>query len=723
MRNRSIITAAALVAAGLAAPAIAQDSVSRFNTGLPGDALKPWDADSQNVNYVVRTTEFQSRAGNSFVIAPIVKTSKLTDGFFSSLVSSQAMSATLLEGVSYPVAQYSMWTGPGFGVNTFGSDPANNPGMLVSPGGLSNQFAVAISEFGDPAANNIIGALVNYDPSDASTLYVSRIIGAHNKPSEFAGDDSQFGLGDIDAMGNFTFRADNFGVTGSNPVTGNNIFRVGLLDRNFMSLNSISASGASDTGAFLINGSGITHSIPSIVPEDIAGRPIAIGPNFSNLLVYESSAGVMTSTSAHLTGPDHRGGITFSQETFFAGSIGTAGMLQKTGSDTNRLSIWGVGSNGSVVGTRGFVHPTSITDPLDTYTFTPSATNGNIFNQYRGATAFRGGKQVAIGSDQQGRGLVAAVHYPNDNPGEPFTGISVARFDPNDPQAAPEWSMAAWIENIQGAWPNGKPIFDGDGVQIGELTTLFQITGGFSPGGPSTSGPFIDAAGNIYFVAGVQIYVGDNDDELPFTPGFTRPEDGDDIYTSGLLRAVYDPDNFGYTLELVFTNRDVFQGQDSELEYQIQFISLAAANNNPSPSTFWANNGIQSAWSNMDNSDLDPVDPRNLGGLIVSASITYDVNGDGLFENPTASGGNPSSIDESYNVLLFVGPAVEAGAPPCPWDLTGSGSVGAADLGTLLGCWGSNPTGPCVAADFTGSNSVGAADLGTLLGNWGPCPQ
>ncbi|MEC9374161.1 MAG: hypothetical protein VYC34_09970, partial [Planctomycetota bacterium] len=53
---------------------------------------------------------------------------------------------------------------------------------------------------------------------------------------------------------------------------------------------------------------------------------------------------------------------------------------------------------------------------------------------------------------------------------------------------------------------------------------------------------------------------------------------------------------------------------------------------------------------------------------------------------------------------------------PCPADLDGDGSVGAADLGALLGSWGMS--GP---ADFDGGG-VGASDLGHLLGSWGPCP-
>ncbi|MEE9130664.1 MAG: hypothetical protein V3T84_11650 [Phycisphaerales bacterium] len=55
----------------------------------------------------------------------------------------------------------------------------------------------------------------------------------------------------------------------------------------------------------------------------------------------------------------------------------------------------------------------------------------------------------------------------------------------------------------------------------------------------------------------------------------------------------------------------------------------------------------------------------------------------------------------------------------CPADLNGDGSVGAADLLSLLVSWG-----PCKGcpADFDGDGTVGASDLLTLLVNWGPCP-
>ncbi|MBL9121962.1 MAG: hypothetical protein JNL80_18795 [Phycisphaerae bacterium] len=53
---------------------------------------------------------------------------------------------------------------------------------------------------------------------------------------------------------------------------------------------------------------------------------------------------------------------------------------------------------------------------------------------------------------------------------------------------------------------------------------------------------------------------------------------------------------------------------------------------------------------------------------------------------------------------------------PCPADLNGDGEVSGADLGVLLGGWGSPG-----ATDLDGSGSTGGADLAILLGAWGPC--
>jgi hypothetical protein len=54
----------------------------------------------------------------------------------------------------------------------------------------------------------------------------------------------------------------------------------------------------------------------------------------------------------------------------------------------------------------------------------------------------------------------------------------------------------------------------------------------------------------------------------------------------------------------------------------------------------------------------------------------------------------------------------------CPADGNGDDVVDAADLGSLLGAWGT-----ASASDLNGDGTTDAADLSILLGAWGPCPQ
>ena len=73
----------------------------------------------------------------------------------------------------------------------------------------------------------------------------------------------------------------------------------------------------------------------------------------------------------------------------------------------------------------------------------------------------------------------------------------------------------------------------------------------------------------------------------------------------------------------------------------------------------------------------------------------------------------PDANDNAVSVLIN-----QCDFTDCPWDLDGSGNVGAADLLELLFNWG-----PCrgCAADFDGDDIVGASDLLVMLFNWGPC--
>ncbi|MEE8153399.1 MAG: hypothetical protein V3T53_00395 [Phycisphaerales bacterium] len=115
-------------------------------------------------------------------------------------------------------------------------------------------------------------------------------------------------------------------------------------------------------------------------------------------------------------------------------------------------------------------------------------------------------------------------------------------------------------------------------------------------------------------------------------------------------------------------------------------------------------------------------DPFSNGGEIFFQEDPQEISG------PDGPGGKQKIIawdgdqggifDGEYRMALQ---GVEYAKSPisCPWDLDGSGIVGAADLLALLFDWG--PCKDC-AADFDDDGIVGASDLLAMLFNWGPCP-
>ncbi|MEE8156262.1 MAG: FG-GAP repeat protein [Phycisphaerales bacterium] len=98
----------------------------------------------------------------------------------------------------------------------------------------------------------------------------------------------------------------------------------------------------------------------------------------------------------------------------------------------------------------------------------------------------------------------------------------------------------------------------------------------------------------------------------------------------------------------------------------------------------------------------------NSGSAYVIGALS-DCNNNGVLDLCDIADGN--SDDDNNNGILD--------ECECPWDLDGNGSVGAADLLSLLASWG--PCKDC-PADFDGNGNVGASDLLALLANWGPCP-
>src|SRR5690606_21774789 len=120
-------------------------------------------------------------------------------------------------------------------------------------------------------------------------LFVTRVNAVVNGVSA-AADNSQFGVGGIDADGNLYFRSDVGApaANGPNVLTGVNYFRVDSLARNPAQTNHISnllAHRDAGATAHLLQTPSIAHNPPTGIPEDLAGNPVLIGSNFNNQYV------------------------------------------------------------------------------------------------------------------------------------------------------------------------------------------------------------------------------------------------------------------------------------------------------------------------------------------------------------------------------------------------------------------------------------------------------
>jgi hypothetical protein len=749
--NSMKITCGILAMTALAGTAMAQDSVSAAG-GLPGDALEAGNtaAGFQRSAYVVDLTRLFGSWGSRFGVAPIVKTSSYLNGFrsngnpvFNALPSAQAISQTLLENQNAPVANYRLWENlPGGGAHPVRNVGATTTSLL----GPSSQFAVALADFATDelgrSYNGILGAVVNFDPANPGRLYVVRTQAAINIPNNASGDTSQFGMGAVDANGNVTFRADGFGGTGAPLLTGNNYFRVRTLPfaafagRNPAVINQIDNTGGLDAAStdWMVVRSGTTHNTPSAIPSNLStsGRGAVIGSNFGTNYVFENAVNTTSTTATHRPGTaDHRGGVSFSSVRLRgSNTVGSAAIITKSFSGTaqpsENLSLWGVTGNGSVVNPVTLPLPrgagATLNDPCAQLPNVPYAWDLGVgdFRHYAGSIAFRGGNgQVAMTIDQGGNGLLAAEvsgqqllnanNLPTDD--SPHNAIAVYRFNPNAP-ANGQWIVAAWTnpagafsdaagKEIYGDYGNdGAPFtndageFDGNldlnpvsptfDAPIGQMTSLLEVTGG-APLGPSHSAPAFDSVGNIYFISAVR---------LKKANGFIDTD-------SALLRAVYDRQNFCYRLELLMELGDTFQGENSGTRYQVQFLNTAASNSRPSSASIWSGNAAQYAWNNTDPATLDSQDPRALGGLVLNASIVYDRDGDGDFENAATV---PGSTDEQYNALLYLGYLPDQ-EPGCPADFNGDGFVDFFDYDDFVACF-EGAGAPGCNADFNGDGFV-----------------
>lgn len=91
--------------------------------------------------------------------------------------------------------------------------------------------------------------------------------------------------------------------------------------------------------------------------------------------------------------------------------------------------------------------------------------------------------------------------------------------------------------------------------------------------------------------------------------------------------------------------------------------------------------------------------------LVVEAGATLRTNGLRIYYQSFILDGVVEGAEHVARIQL------------CPGDMTGDGAVDGADLGQLLGLWGTTAAG----ADLNADGVVDGADLGVLLGGWGSC--
>ena len=78
----------------------------------------------------------------------------------------------------------------------------------------------------------------------------------------------------------------------------------------------------------------------------------------------------------------------------------------------------------------------------------------------------------------------------------------------------------------------------------------------------------------------------------------------------------------------------------------------------------------------------------------------------------------PEQILRMRYALVHYRPLLYSIDTDCPGDINGDGIVNAADLGIVIGTWGT----PDGQGDVNGDGIVNAADLGLVIGLWGNCP-
>lgn len=671
------LAAAAGCAASLSAVARAQDSVGTSGGTAGSDALGAYTVSGTSLqirNYAVDMATKASSWGNEFYIGPAVKASAtLNSSYFNHLIATSVVSNRLTGIDPFLRSTYTWWQAAGQGVS-----PTRNSattGTVDASTLEGHSFGLAMLEFaGGPNAsfgdsddeNNIIAASIGFLPRQNWSLHVSRIVTAVNRPSASAGfiSDASFGLGGVDENLNVHFLADGYGMNGNDPLTTRRLYRVTAATRASNLVNAISNSAAGDAAATrsLLNTT-TTLTPPTVIPASVAGRPVMLDLDMANNVRFEQTANVtVVSATNHLgAGVSARGPISFSATPFArlsngAADAGVASVLCRAPSSTKTRSIsaWGVNTDGSadLTGT-GLVRvdlPTDTAQLQDAEDgFNPGAVHGSLGNQeftnYQSQVCFRGGAgpvamavhpvsgdlMLAAGVAATGGG--AAVPQTQDN------YIAVARVSADT--GAVTWGIAAHTGSSSGAsskqvWSdtNGDRLPD---TVIGRIAR-YSETFPSATNGPSISAPSMDALGNVYFVATIELFG---------TPQSTR--------TVGLLKANLDPGTGAYQLELLLTLNDVLPGLNSLRNYQVQLLSPADSDSVDS-GALWHSSVVQGLSVAVTPSNVGFGEPFGLGALVFRTKIVYDHDQNGLYIDPSMPGG--TGTDQAYNVVMAMLPKV-----------------------------------------------------------------
>ncbi len=99
---------------------------------------------------------------------------------------------------------------------------------------------------------------------------------------------------------------------------------------------------------------------------------------------------------------------------------------------------------------------------------------------------------------------------------------------------------------------------------------------------------------------------------------------------------------------------------------------------------------------------------------VFRASLFDTFNQNTLIDQDAGGPGNDEDLVIDFKGSISI-------QPPCPWDLTGDGTVGIGDLLDLFALWGPCPGPPGCPGDFNGDGVVGVGDLLEMFANWGPC--